>query len=202
LFIKNDQNNTHFFEIIAPFGEEKFMEPSQLSRELREGNTPDLIRRRWIIGLSMVGAAMGQIVSLYQTGILKSLPDLPIPNVDSDRVDASDYAYSRLNSPDGFIMVLNYAATAWLAGAGGKDRAKKTPMLPIAMGAKLLVDAVVATELAREEWAENKAFCEYCQVATLCSFASLALAMPEIATAVQTLAGQNSEKAGVLTVDR
>jgi hypothetical protein len=44
------------------------MEPQQLSRELREGNSPDLIRRRWIIGLSMLGVTMGQIVSLYQTG--------------------------------------------------------------------------------------------------------------------------------------
>jgi len=32
---------------------------------------------------------MAQIVTLYQSGVLKELPDLPIPFVDSDRVDAS-----------------------------------------------------------------------------------------------------------------
>jgi uncharacterized membrane protein len=167
------------------------MEPQQLSRELREGDSPDLERRRWIIGLSMVGASMAQIVTLYQMGVLKQLPDLPIPFVDSDRVDAAPYAYSRLNTPDGPLMLITYGITAWLASTGGENRAKENPLIPIAMGAKILIDAISAAELAREEWSENKAFCEYCQVATLCSFASLALAAPEITTAVRTLLGQN-----------
>ncbi|NEQ27358.1 MAG: vitamin K epoxide reductase, partial [Microcoleus sp. SIO2G3] len=110
------------------------MEPKQLSHELREGQSPDLDRRRWIIGLSMLGATMGQIVSLYQTGILKELPDLPIPFVDSDRVDASEYAYSRLNTPDGPLMTINYGITAWLASTGGQNRARENPLVPIAMG--------------------------------------------------------------------
>jgi hypothetical protein len=169
------------------------MKPQELSRQLREGNNPDLIRRRWIIGLSMVGSTMAEIVSLYQTGILKELPDPPLPFFDSDRVDASNYAYSRLNSPDGFMMLLNYAITGWLAGAGGEDRAHKTPLLPIAMTGKILIDTIASLELAREEWSENKAFCAYCQIATLCSVASLALSIPETLTAVQTLMGQNAK---------
>lgn len=171
------------------------MEPQQLSKELREGNSPDLERRRWIMGLSMLGASMGQIVSLYQTGVLKELPDLPIPFVDSDRVDASNYAYSRLDTPDGPLMLINYGITAWLTSTGGENRARENPLIPIAMGAKLLMDCVTSLELAREEWSENKAFCEYCQVATLCSFASLALAAPEVMTAVRALLGQQEENA-------
>ncbi|MBD3881052.1 vitamin K epoxide reductase family protein [Phormidium tenue FACHB-886] len=171
------------------------MDPVQLSRELREGTSPDLERRRWIMGLSMVGTTMAQIVTLYQTGVLKELPDLPIPFVDSDRVDAAPYAYSRLNTPDGPLMLINYGITAWLASTGGENRARENPLIPIAMGAKILIDSVAATELAREEWSENKAFCEYCQVATLCSFASLALAAPEVITAVQTLLGQSEQQA-------
>ncbi|MBF2046789.1 vitamin K epoxide reductase family protein [Leptolyngbya sp. NK1-12] len=166
------------------------MDPIQLSKELREGTSSDLERRRWIVGLSAVSASMAQIVTLYQMGILKQLPDLPIPFVDSDRVDASAYAYSRLNTPDGPLMLVNYGITAWLTTTGGENRAKEAPLIPIAMGVKLLIDAIAAVELAREEWSENKAFCEYCQVATLCSFASLALAAPEVITAVQTLLGQ------------
>lgn len=169
------------------------MDPQQLSRELREGDSPDMTRRRWIIGLSMIGASVGQIVSLYQTGIIDRLPDLPIPYIDSDRVDASNYAYSRLETPDGLMMVANYAITAWLAGAGGLDRAKTNPILPIAMGFKTLIDAAVSTELAREEWSENKAFCEYCQVATLASYLSVALALPEMITAINTLLNQQDE---------
>jgi uncharacterized membrane protein len=171
------------------------MDPRQLSKELREGNSSDLERRRWIVGLSAVGASMAQIVTLYQMGVLKQLPDLPIPFVDSDRVDASTYAYSRLNTPDGPLMLVNYGITAWLTTTGGENRAKENPLIPIGMGVKLLIDAIAAAELAREEWSENKAFCEYCQVATLCSFASLALAVPEVLTAVQTLLGQNEANA-------
>jgi uncharacterized membrane protein len=171
------------------------MEPTQLSEELRKGKNPHMSRRRAIIGLSMLGGSMGQLVTLYQTGIVSHLPDPPGQELfDADRVDASNYAYSRFNSPDGPIMVLNYALTAWLAAAGGLDRARRNPLLPIAMGVKLLVDGVVSAELAREEWSENKAFCEYCQVATVASFASLILAVPEITTAVRTLLGRGDKK--------
>jgi len=86
------------------------------------------------------------------------------------------------------MMVVSYGITAWLAGAGGKDRAKALPMLPVAMGLKVLGDTLVALELGREEWRENKALCAYCQVATLCSIAWAALAFPEVGKAVRTLA--------------
>lgn len=169
------------------------MHPRQLSYELRKGNTPDLNRRRWVIGLSMVGVTMGQIVALYQTGILRRLPDPPLPVFDSDRVDASDYAYKRLRTPDAFLMVINYGLTALLAGADGQDRARRNPALPIAMGVKTLIDSLVALELGREEWDENKALCAYCQLATLCSFASLAISVPELMTAVRTVLGRRGK---------
>lgn len=156
------------------------MNPQQLSRELRKGETPDLSRRRWIIGLSMVGATMAQAVSIYQTGIISHLPDPPLSVFDSSRVDASNYAYKRYNSPDGPAMLVNYGLTSWIAAAGGKDRAKQNPSLPLLMGAKILLDAGLALKLGQEEWAENKALCAYCQVATLCSLASIALAVPEV----------------------
>jgi hypothetical protein len=62
------------------------------------------------------------------------------------------------------------------------------------MGVKILVDCVTNVELAREEWSENKAFCEYYQVATVSSFASLVLAAPEIMTAVRTLLKNRDRK--------
>lgn len=43
------------------------MEPKQLSQELREGKNPHMSRQRAIIGLSMFGGSMGQLVTLYQT---------------------------------------------------------------------------------------------------------------------------------------
>ncbi len=155
------------------------MTPRELSHELRNEQSDDLNRRRWIIGLSLVGTAMGQLVTLYQTGIIKRLPDPPLPLIDSNKVDASDYAYKRFQTPDAVMMIVNYGLTAWLASAGGKDRAKTNPALPLMLASKTLVDSISCVELGREEWKENKAFCFYCQIATLCSFATLALSIPE-----------------------
>ena len=55
------------------------------------------------------------------------------------------------------------------------------------MGVKLLYDVGTTVQLAREEWQENKALCQYCQVATAATLASAALAVPEIVHAVNTL---------------
>jgi uncharacterized membrane protein len=169
------------------------MTPRELSEELRNGHSPDLERRRWIIGLSLVGTAMAQVVSLYQTGIVRHLPDPPLPYMDSDKVDASDYAYKRLQTPDAFIMLANYAFTAWLAAAGGKNRAEQAPVLPVLLGLKTVLDAATAVELGREEWQDNKALCAYCQVATLCSFISVALAVPETLRAARHLLGRDGK---------
>jgi hypothetical protein len=168
------------------------MNPTQLSYELRKGSNPDLDRRRQIIGLSMLGAAIGEAISLYQTGVIDQLPTVPGSFFDANKVDASEYAYSRFNSPDGPLMTINYGMTGWLASMGGQNRAQEQPLIPLAMGAKLLFDAVLTLELAREEWAENGAFCEYCQVATLASLASLAIAVPEVINAFQHLLGSAS----------
>ena len=154
------------------------MSPSQLSRELRTADTPELSRRRAVVALSNVGALAGLVVSLYQTGVISHLPDLPGKLWNADKVDASDYAYKRARTPDALMMTVSYGLTAWLAGAGGKDRAETTPLLPIALAGKVLGDAYFALRLGREEWAENNALCWYCQSATLASLASVPLVLP------------------------
>ncbi len=166
------------------------VKPSELSRQLREGDSPELNNRRWIVGLSLVGVLMAQIVSLYQVGIVKHLPDPPLDVFDSDKVDASDYAYKRFLTPDGFLMLMSYATTAWLAGIGGEKRSQTHPMLSLLMGGKILLDLISAAELAREEWNDNKKLCPYCQTATLASLGSLWLAWPEIKRAWQSWRGE------------
>ena len=77
--------------------------------------------------------------------------------------------------------------TAWLAGAGGKDWMTSLPLLPVAMGLKVLGDTAFDLKLGREAWEENKALCMYCQAATLASLASLVLAVPETRKAIRNL---------------
>src|SRR4051812_21076359 len=161
--------------------------PAQLSRQLRADDSLYLRRRRWLVGLSFVGSAAGMIVGLYQMGVFRRLPDLPVGPFDAMKVDASTYAYKRLQTPDGLLMVATYAVTAILAGAGGLDRARENPAVPIALAAKTFYDFATALKLAQEEWAENKALCGYCQTATLASLVSVGLALPEAIEAVQHL---------------
>jgi len=166
------------------------MDPTRLSHELRNGRSDDLTRRRWIIGLSLFNAAIGGVVGAYQTGIIKHLPDPPGP-FDSDRVDASDYGYKRLNTPDGLLMTITFAVTAALAASGGRDRAEDNPAVPIALAAKSLYDVATAFKLAAEEWEGNKALCAYCQVATVASVIAAGLALPEASRAGRALLEQS-----------
>ena len=135
----------------------------------------------------MVTAAAGQIVTLYQTGIIPHLPDPPLPVFDSDKVDASDYAYKRLQMPDAPAMIITAGITATLAAAGGQDRARQLPWLPVALLGKTLIDLVTNVQLGREEWQTNKKLCFYCQTSTLAATIAAGLAVPEAVKAIKTL---------------
>lgn len=166
------------------------MTPATLSRQLRLAETPDLKRRRAVVALSNVGALAGVVVSLYQTGVVPHLPDLPGKLWNADKVDASDYAYKRAQTPDALMMTVSYGITAWLAGAGGKDRAATMPWLPVLLAIKVLNDAAFALKLGQEEWSENKALCWYCQSATVASLASVPLVIPEAVRGLRRIFGR------------
>lgn len=161
--------------------------PTELSRQLRTGTSEDLQRRRWIVGLSLLGVAAGQVVTLFQTGIIKRLPDPPMDVFDSTKVDASEYAYKRGNMPDAPAMIGTYALTSALASMGGENRATEQPWIPIAMTAKIAGDIATNAVLLKEEWQGNEKLCFYCQTATVVSLVSLALALPETLRAVDRL---------------
>jgi uncharacterized membrane protein len=141
-----------------------------------------------MLGLQLVGVAAGSVVSLFQMGVLKRLPDYPSRWFDATRVDASEYGYKYLQTPDALFMIGTYALTAMLVGAGGKNRARELPAAPLALTAKAFVDVATNLFLARQEWKYNKAFCGYCQSATLASLATLALSLPEARRALAQLA--------------
>src|SRR3954462_11199923 len=55
------------------------MTPTQLSDELRHGTGNDLRRRRAVVGLALGSAAVMGLISLYQTGLVRTLPEPPVP---------------------------------------------------------------------------------------------------------------------------
>ncbi|MCA1669726.1 MAG: hypothetical protein LC793_20515 [Thermomicrobia bacterium] len=55
------------------------MKPEELSEQLRHGEGNDLRRRRAVVGLSLVAVGSMGLISLYQMGIIKHLPEPPLP---------------------------------------------------------------------------------------------------------------------------
>lgn len=98
------------------------MRPERLSRELRAGSGGHLDNRRAVAALSLFSIGCMGLISLYQIGAIKHLPDLPLPGFDADKVDGSADAYGRLQIGDAFLGIGSYAMTAALAAAGGKNR--------------------------------------------------------------------------------
>lgn len=153
---------------------------TELSRELRLDSTDELRRRRQIVGLSMIASASMALIALYQTGIVKHLPEPPLPFLDADRVDASAEAYEKFETPDAALGLASYAMTAVLASMGGKNRASAQPWIVLALAGKLTFDALTAIRLTIDQPVKYKAFCFWCLLAASATFASVPLAVPEV----------------------
>lgn len=161
--------------------------PTVLSRELRHATSPFLARRRAVIALSLAASGVMGLISLYQTGILRHLPEPPLPRLDADTVDAAPEAYAILATPDAVLGLASYAATIVLAAMGRADRASRQPWVPLALAGKVGFDVLVSLKLTWEQWTKHRAFCSWCLLASLGSFASLPLVMPEARAAATHL---------------
>ena len=162
----------------------------ELSRALRETRGPEMRNRRWIAGLSLFSTAVMSGIGLYQLGIIRDIPEPPLCWFDAKKVNGSAQAYSILKTPDALLGAMNYAATACLAGVGSPDRATTTPWIPIAMGAKLAGDALVAGKLTVDQWTKHRAFSMWCLLTAGATFAAAALGVRETAAAVRRIADE------------
>ncbi len=100
------------------------MTPKQLSEELREGSGEFLDDRRSVTALSLTAIGCMGLIALYQNGIIRRLPDLPLSFMDAEKVDTSEEAYSHLQMGDAVIGLGSYAATMGLAAMGSSHRAE------------------------------------------------------------------------------
>jgi len=171
--------------------------PRQLRRELQQGETDDLWRRRAIIGLSLVGMTAMAAVSLLQTGVIRHLPDPPLESFDSDKVNSSDTAYA-LGVPDGTLSLASLAANVPLAACGGIDRVREQPWVPLAAAGKAAVEAAAAGWYFYQMPAKEKKWCGYCIVGALCNFGIFALTLPEAQKALASLS--RHEEAGQMGI--
>lgn len=159
----------------------------RISDDLRRGAGEHLTRRRRQTALMLGATAAMGVISLYQTGILRRLPDPPLPGIDSDRVDASGEAYRMLHTPDATVSIANYGASLALIAMGGSDRARETPLIPLLAAGKLAYDAAGAVWLTLEQVTKHRAICAYCLAAAAASVAALPQALPEARVAWRQL---------------
>jgi uncharacterized membrane protein len=134
--------------------------------------------RRWTIGLSLAGLASMAAVTLLQTGMVRHLPDPPLPGFDSDKVNLSKAAFP-LGIPDGTLGLVSFAANLPLAAWGPADRARRMPWLPVVATAKSLVDSLVSAWYFYQMPAREKAWCVYCIISAFANVGILALSLPE-----------------------
>ena len=158
--------------------------PAALSWELRNERGPLLARRRAVIALSLLASGTMGLITLYQTGLIRHLPEPPLPRLDADEVDAAPEAYAILATPDGALGLASYATTVVLAAMGRADRAERQPWVPLGLAAKVGLDALFSLKLTWDQWSKHRAFCSWCLLASLASFVSVPLVVPEARAAL------------------
>lgn len=161
------------------------MNPKAISHELRKGMGGFLPQRRRVIASSLLAAGAMMPIALYQTGLIRHLPEPPLPWLDADTIDAAPEAYEILAVPDAILGIGSYAVTAALAAAGGERRLEQMQWLPFALAAKVAIDAAYAGKLTIDQWTRHRAFCSWCLLGAAASFAAVPAVLPEARAALR-----------------
>lgn len=146
------------------------------SQRFRFDREPSLDRQRaTVIGALISTAALG-VVGCYQLGLIRHLPDPPLPVFDSDSVDASGEAYVLGRAPDGILGAANAAATAALAVWGGTGT-RRPRLVRVLTAAKAVGDASAATLLFAEQLQTHRRLCSWCTASMLAHLATVPLTL-------------------------
>lgn len=161
-----------------------------VSDALRRGSGEYLDQRRRMALLQTAAAATLSVVGLYQFGVLKSVPEPPLPGLDADRVDASGEAYALLRTPDSALGIASAGVSLVLAGMGGPRRHREQPWIPLALLAKSAADAIGGVVLTAEQLTKHKRICSWCTVTAALLIATVPVALPEARAAWCALRGR------------
>lgn len=157
-----------------------------MRNELRTGHNESLDKRRKVIALSALGLVDFSIISLYQTGVIKHMPDIPHPLFDSDKVNASEDAY-RFGGPDGPISAAVYGLTMVMASVGGTEKTGRPPVLDVALGATVMGNAIGAIFYLHKMIFVQKKICLYCVTGAAINIASAVIIAPVALRALKKL---------------
>ena len=160
-------------------GRRSSAEAEAVSDALRRGADEYLTRRRRTSALSLLSIGSFAVVAAYQNGLLRHLPEPPLPRLAADQVDASGEAYQYLKTPDAALGIASSAVTLILAGMGDANRSRHHRWIPLALAAKTLTDAIFGLFLTAEQATKHKKFCSWCLLAALANLAAVPQTLPE-----------------------
>ncbi|GAB3529740.1 hypothetical protein GCM10027443_09470 [Pontibacter brevis] len=127
--------------------------------------------RRQIAALSALGLVDFSLITLFQLGFIRNMPDLPGEVFDTEEINSSKEAVL-LGMPDGVISLGSYAATIILAAAATRFK-KQSRILDVAMGGVVLGQAAGGAFYLFDMAFVKKKVCIYCVAGAAINFASL-----------------------------
>lgn len=139
--------------------------------EIRKDSSEATAYRRQIAALSALGLIDFSLISLFQLGFIKHMPDLPGKVFDTEKVNSSKDAVL-LGMPDGVISLGAYTATILLTTAATRFK-KQSRLLDVAMGGVILGQAAGAAQYLYKMAFVQKKVCIYCVAGAAINFASL-----------------------------
>lgn len=102
------------------------------------------------------------LIAAYQMGLIRHIPEPPLPKLDADKVDASDEAYETLWTGDAFLGLTSYAVTATLAAMERVRfslRHSRTPLFGLGRSAPPLIEALMQPASAVVDGSTSAGLC-------------------------------------------
>lgn len=167
------------------------MRAAAIRQELLTSNTEDLQRRRKIVALSALGIVDFAFISLYQSGTIDRMPELPIKSFDSNMVNAAVDAY-QMGAPDATISTLAYAGAMVLSTWGGTEASGRKPVHDVALGAVIGGNAAGAVYYLFNMIFKQKKVCPYCIVGAAINIASAVIISPVVFKSLKRMVRQTN----------
>ena len=163
--------------------------PNALRQQIRNDQSGSMRRRRGAAAVSLLGIGTMAATTLLQMGAVRRLPDPPVGNFNTKKVNLSDEAFS-YGGPDSPINILMHSINLVLSSTGGPDRAREHPWLPLLAAAMEAPQSAIAAKYLFYQMPKvDKTWCPYCILDALTHFATLALVIPEAISAGRNLLG-------------
>lgn len=140
-------------------------------QKIRKSASAKADYRRQIAALSAAGLLDFTVISLYQLGVIKKLPDLPGPLFDSNKVNASKDAQVA-GLPDAPVSLALYAANLVLASGAIRSK-KRGNAFDWLLAGSLVGQAAGGAYYLYNMTTVQKKVCLYCVTGALLNFATL-----------------------------